>query len=242
MRIIKLFGLALGVAALNIVVFSPGFMGVSLGGGAMEAATGVTLLLASALALVGGSYVWLLKPAAPVPLKELDTPEDYAEALSRYRRVKALEEDVRLAIEQIERMEKKTETLRGVLGQRFAPGELSYRKFASAAGEVEKLFYLNIRSLLNRLHVFDESELRSIQNPKQARFSRELLQERTNVYNDYIGFVKSSLDSNEEILLKLDKLLLEISRLDSFEPGDIEQMACMQEIDSLIKQTKFYKQ
>jgi hypothetical protein len=43
-------------------------------------------------------------------------------------------------------------------------------------------------------------------------------------------------------LLKLDKLLLEISRLDSLEPGDIENMACMQEIDSLIKQTKYYKQ
>lgn len=42
-------------------------------------------------------------------------------------------------------------------------------------------------------------------------------------------------------MLKLDQLLLEISRLDSFEAGDIEQMPCMQEIDQLIKHTKLYR-
>jgi len=35
---------------------------------------------------------------------------------------------------------------------------------------------------------------------------------------------------------------LEISRLDGLEPGEIENMACMKEIDALIKQTKYYKQ
>jgi hypothetical protein len=242
MKIIKLAGLAIGVALLNVVIFSPGFVGLELGGGALSAAIGVTLLLASALVLLAGGYVWLLKPPTVLPPKQLIDPEDYEEALSRYRRVKVLEDDIRLAQEQIERMQKKTDTLRSVLAQRFDPEELSFKKFASVAGEVEKVFYLNVRSILNRLSVFDESELKRIQNPKQARFSRELLQEKTNVYNDYLGFVKSSLDTNEEILLKLDKLLLEISRLDSFEAGDIEQMACMQEIDTLIKQTKFYKQ
>ncbi|MNI99672.1 hypothetical protein D3C73_1588090 [compost metagenome] len=78
-------------------------------------------------------------------------------------------------------------------------------------------------------------------NQKNARFSTELLQERRTVYSEYLTFIKSSLATNEEIMLKLDKLLLEISRLDSFEPGDIENMPCMQEIDSLIKQTKLYK-
>lgn len=57
-----------------------------------------------------------------------------------------------------------------------------------------------------------------------------------------MSFVKTALHINEEILLKLDKLLLEISRLDSWEIGDIGQMPGMQEIDALIKQTQFYKQ
>jgi hypothetical protein len=241
-KYIKLLGLILGVVVLNIAVLSPGFLGVDIGGSALTTAFGVTLLFASALVLLYGSYVILLKQPVVIPVKHIKTHEDYVEALGQYRRVKSLEGDITLALEQLERIRKKKDTLMNVLNQRFDPTELSYKKFASVTLEVEKLFYLNVRSVLNRLNVFDESEFESVMNKKSTSFSPELLQEKTLVYNEYLSFVKGSLGSNEEILLKLDKLLLEISRLDSFEPGDIENMPCMQEIDSLIKQTKYYKQ
>ncbi|GAA3401487.1 hypothetical protein ACFFNY_13875 [Paenibacillus hodogayensis] len=241
-KYIKLFGLIVGVAVLNIIVFSPGIVGLEIGGGALATASGITLLLASAIALLYGSYVLLARQPEALPVKQISTHEDYVEALTRYRRVKPLEGDIRFALEQLERIRKKRETLMDVLNQRFEPGELSYKKFASVIREVEKLFYLNVRSMLNRLNVFDEAEFASVMTQKTARFSKQLMQEKTNLYNDFLAFLKYSLDNNEEILLKLDKLLLEISRLDSFEPGDIENMPCMQEIDSLIKQTKYYKQ
>jgi hypothetical protein len=241
-KFIKLLGLILGVSVLNILVLSPGFLGVEIGKNALATAFGVTLLLASMLFLFYGSYVLLFKPPAVIPIKQIQTHEDYVEALIRYRRVKALEDDITLALEQLDRMRKKQETLLNVLIQRFELNELSYKKFASVTQEVEKLFYLNVRSVLNRLNVFDESEFESVKSQKSSRFSRELLQEKTKMYNEHLSFVKNSLGTNEEILLKLDKLLLEISRLDSFELGDIENMPCMQEIDSLIKQTKYYKQ
>jgi hypothetical protein len=241
-KYIKLIGLIFGVVVLNIVVLSPGFIGVEIGGSALTTAIGVTMLSASALGLLYGSYTLMLKVPVVLPVKQIKTHEDYVEALTRYRRVKALEEDITLALEQLGRMKKKKETLLNVLNERFETTELSYKKFASVTQEVEKLFYLNVRSILNRLNVFDESEFEMVRSQKPTKFSPELLQEKTNVYNEYLSFVKNSLGTNEEILLKLDKLLLEISRLDSFEPGDIENMPCMQEIDSLIKQTKLYKQ
>ncbi len=241
-KYIKLLGIITGIVVLNILVLSPGFAGVEIGESALSTAFGVTLLFASALALSYGSYVLLFKPPVVLPVKQMKTHEDYVDALTHYRRVKVLEDDINLALGQLDRMRKKKDTLFNVLNERFDTAELSYKKFASVTQEVEKLFYLNVRSILNRLNVFDESEFKSIMSQKPSRFSRELHQEKTNVYNEYLSFVRSSLDTNEEILLKLDKLLLEISRLDSFEPGDIENMPCMQEIDSLIKQTKYYKQ
>jgi hypothetical protein len=241
-KYIKLIGLIAGVAVLNIVVFSPGFAGLAIGGSALATASGVTLLVASALALLYGSYILLARQPEAIPVKQIRTHEDYAEALTRYARIKPLEGDIRFALDQLERIRKKKETLLDVLNQRFESGELSYKKFASVIREVEKLFYLNVRSVLNRLHVFDEADFASVMTQKTTRYSKQLLQEKTNLYNEFLSFLKYSLDNNEEILLKLDKLLLEISRLDSFEPGDIENMPCMQEIDSLIKQTKYYKQ
>jgi hypothetical protein len=241
-KLIKLLGIILGVVVVNILVLSPGFIGVEIGGSALTTAFGVTFVFASALVLLYGSYILLFKPPVVLPVKQIKTHEDYVEALAHYRRVKVLEDDITLALEQLDRMRKKKITLLNVLDERFDTTELSYKKFASVTQEVEKLFYLNVRSILNRLHVFDESEFKSVMSHKPTPISRELLQEKTNVYNEYLSFVTSSLGTNEEILLKLDKLLLEISRLDSFEPGDIENMSCMKEIDSLIKQTKYYKQ
>lgn len=241
-KYIKLLGLILGVAVLNILVLSPGLLGVKIGDSALSTAFGVTILFASALVLLYGSYVLLFKSPVVIPVKEIKSHDDYVEALFHYKRIKGLGNDITLGLEQLDRMKKKKDTLINVLNQRFEPTELSYKKFASVTIEVEKLFYLNIRSMLNRLTIFDEVEFEKAMNHKSTTFSQKLLQEKINIVNDHISFMKSSLSSNEEILLKLDKLLLEISRLDSFELGDIENMPCMQEIDLLIKQTKYYKQ
>ncbi|WP_028550299.1 hypothetical protein [Paenibacillus sp. UNC451MF] len=241
-KYIKLMGLIISVVVVNILVLSPGFIGVKIGGSPLETAVGVTVLFASVLVLLYGSYALLFKTPAALPVKQIKTYEDYVEALTHYRKVKVLESDITLALRQLERIRKKKDTLLEILNQRFESTELSYIKFTSVTQEVEKLFYLNLRSVLNRLHVFDEAEYESVIVQKSTQLSPKILQERTIVYNEYMNFIKNSLSTNEEILLKLDKLILEISRLDSLEPGDIEAMPCMQEIDSLIKQTKHYKQ
>lgn len=241
-KYIKLLGLILGIVAVNVLAFSPGFIGLNFGESAFTTALSVTLLFGSVLALFYGSYTLLFRQPAVLPVKHIETHEDYVEALSFYRRIKVLEEDITLGLSQLSRMKKKKEALLNVLHQRFDPGELSYKKFASVTLEVEKLLYLNIRSVLNRLNVFDEADYASMMKSKSSTLPQKLFQEKTKVYNDYLSYVKNSLHTNEEILLKMDQLLLEISRLDSFEAGDIEQMPCMQEIDQLIRQTKLYRQ
>ncbi len=233
--------MAVAVSILNVVVLSPGLIGVGFGESALETAIGVTLPLASVVALLLGSYVVLQKPQPQPLLRQLQSREDFASALSRYKRIGLLQEDIELAIEQLDRVRKKKDTLLEVLSQRFQPGELSYSKFASAIAEVESLFYRNVRSVLNRLQAFDESEFEGPGSRRTARIPRELLQMRAEMLNEFLGFVKYSVGMNEEILLKLDRLLLEISRLDAFEPGDIEEMPCMREIDALIKQTRHYR-
>ncbi|MGQ8875401.1 hypothetical protein [Paenibacillus sp. TSA_86.1] len=241
-RYIQFFGLILGIVAVNVLAFSPGFAGMGFGESAFQTALSVTVLFGSVLALFYGSYNLLFKQPVVLPVRQIETHEDYVEALSFYRRIKILEEDITLGLSQLNRMKKKKETLMNVLHQRFDPGELSFKKFAMVTEEVEKLLYLNIRSILNRLNVFDEADYASMLKAKSSTIPQKLFQEKTKVYNDYLTYVKDSLHTNEEILLKLDQLLLEISRLDSVEAGDIERMPCMQEIDELIKHTKLYRQ
>lgn len=239
---LKMLGVVAGAAVINILALSPAFAGVTIGGSAFETALGVTLLAASAIAIIYGSYNWLYKTPIVLTTKPIQTREDYVGALAPYGRIRVLSEDISVALEQMDRMDKKKATLLKVLHQRFEPGEMSFAKFSSVADEVENLFYLNIKSVLNRLGVFDEAEYERVMTRKSARYSPKLLQEKTDFYNDYLSYIKHAIGTNEEMLLQLDKLLLEISRLDSIEPGEIEQMPAMVEIDSLIKQTKYYKQ
>ncbi|EFU43235.1 hypothetical protein PVOR_04023 [Paenibacillus vortex V453] len=241
---VKLLLLMAVIAMVNVVLVSPGLLGFHIGGdSAFETASVVTVWVVSALLLFYGSYALLFKSPAVKPIKTIQTREDYINSLHHYRHVKVLKNDIDLALDQLERIEKKRSALLSVLGERFEPTELSYKKFMAVIDEVEKLFYLNIRGILNKLGAFTASDFTNMSNPqKSARLSSKVAQKKTELYQEYLAYVAGYLDANEEIMLKLDKLLLEISLLGSSDYRDVEDMPCMKEIDALIKQTKLYKQ
>ena len=136
----------------------------------------------------------------------------------------------------------KNRIIRDILLQIFSASEMSFKKFDGVISEVERIFYMNLRSILNKMNAFDEEDYNFISERRESRdFSEEFMEEKINVYNEYITFVKSATEDNEQILLKLDKLLLEISGLNSVESGQLEEMAGMREIDDLIKQAKHYR-
>ncbi len=239
----RLIGLVAAVALTDVVALSPGLLGLRLSGDSpFEAALGVTVLLMSLLVLLYGSFrLLLVSPRPPADLR-LNVPDDYLEALRRYRRVKAMKISVMLAIDQIDRLEKKKAALFELLGQRFDPNEMSYRRFGSVIREVGNLFYANVRGMLGKLRVFDASEYdRFAGADGRQQLPGKLAKERSELYQEYVAYVSGAVGANEEILLKLDKLLLETSRLGGADFEEIEAMPGMTEIDELIRQTKYYR-
>lgn len=239
---LKLVILIISIVLINVLVLSPGLLGVRLfGESALQTATAFAVLTASMLALLYGIYQLFFKPTVIVPIKELKAEEDYVLAFNQYKNMKMLKKEISFALEQVPRLKRKKESLLRVLNQRFEPNEISYKKFTNVIIQVEKLFYLNLSNILNKVSVFDEAEYKHVLEHNTSRFTKKILLEKTELYKEYITFINKSLNINEEILLDLDKLLLEISKLNSFEVEDIDNMACMKEIENLIKQTKFYK-
>jgi len=243
--LIRLLGLNLGIAAANIIVFSPRFLDVGIirpGVGALEAAFGCAFLALSASGLAYGNYRLLSEPENAIPIGPKSTKEDYIEALSEYRDLETFEINIGILLDQIDRLQKKNKTIRDILLQIFSASEISYQKFDEVIAEVENIFFKNIRSIINKLNAFDEDDYIFIRKQRDTgAFSEEIMEEKFKVYNEYITFVKEATEDNEEILLKLDKLLLEISGLNCIESGELERMAGMIEIDNLIKQAKYYK-
>jgi len=234
---IKLLGLNLGIAAANIVVLSE-----VVGGGVLATAFGSAFVFLSGAGLIYGNYRLLSEPESVTPTHKIVTVEDYAEKLNDHRDLKTFEQTIDLLLDQIERLQNKNKIIRDILLQIFSASEMSYKKFDGVIAEVEKIFFMNIRSILNKMNAFDEDDYNFIRKKRDSGdFSEQFMKEKIEVYNEYITFVKAAAENNEQILLKLDKLLLEISSLNSVESGQLEQMAGMIEIDNLIKQTTNYK-
>ena len=261
-KLIKLSELILGTAAANVITFSPRLIGLELlGASALETAFGVTFIFLSLAVLSYGSYeiltkqekevhnnkIWtvyeiLIGPEKEVHSDKIWTLEDYIEELNIHRKLKTFEKTIDLLLGQIKRLQKKNKTIRDILLEIFSASEMSYKKFDAVIAEVEKIFFMNIRSILNKLDAFDEEDYSFVRKKyEEGSFSPEISKEKIKVFNEYISFVKAAAEDNEQILLKLDKLLLEISGLNSIESGQLEQMAGMIEIDNLIKQAKYYK-
>jgi hypothetical protein len=240
--LIRLLALNLGIAAANIAVFSSGLLAVDLFGSALEKAFGSAFLVLSGSGLVYGNYKLLSEPEKAIPIGAKSTKEDYVEALNDHRGLETFERNIDLLFDQIERLQKKNKTIRDILLQIFNASEISYQKFDAVIAEVENIFFKNIRSIINKLNAFDEDDYNFIKKQRNSgAFSEEIMEEKFKVYNEYIRFVKEATEDYEQILLKLDKLLLEISGLNCIESGELEQMAGMIEIDNLIKQAKYYK-
>ena len=239
---VRLLSLNLGIAAANIIVFSPGLIGLELGASALAAASGSTIIFLSGAGLFYGNYKLLSEPENPIPVNQISTVEGYIGALNDQRDLKTFEKNIELLLDQIERLQKKNKTIREILLQIFSASEIAYKKFDAVIAEVEKIFFMNIRSVLNKLNAFDEDDYNFVRSRQEAgAFSEQFMEEKLKVYYEYIKFVNAATEDNEQILLKLDKLLLEISGLNSIESGELEQMAGMIEIDNLIKQAKYYK-
>ena len=239
---VRLLSLNLGIAAANIIVFSPGLIGLELGASALAAASGSTIIFLSGAGLFYGNYKLLSEPEKSIPISQISTAEGYIEALNDQRELKTFEKSIELLLDQIERLQKKNKTIREILLQIFSASEIAYKKFDAVIAEVERIFFMNIRSVLNKLNAFDEDDYNFVRSRQEAgAFSEQFMEEKLEVYYEYIKFVNAATEDNEQILLKLDKLLLEISGLNSIESGELEQMAGMIEIDNLIKQAKYYK-
>lgn len=142
----------------------------------------------------------------------------------------------------MEHLKKKKKKIFDLLSQKFDVIDEVYEKFKTTIFDVEYVFFANIKSILNKINAFDEEDYERMHNLfAQKKFSTEIITSKMNIYNEYISFVKNAIEDNEEILLKLDALLLEISKFDTLEIGEIDNMKEIKEMDELIRKSRYYR-
>lgn len=229
------------IALTNIALFSNAFLGLSLfEGSILSISTAWTALAVSGAAFIKGNSEILKKKETHLLTKNIHSLEDcifvFEEAIQNGD---VFDENITRNIEQIKRFNRKQETIKEILLQKFSADEMSYQKFEGVLTDVENVIYVNVRSILNKISAFDVVEYEAME--KNGFKGNNFSQEKLDIYNEYIDFVNNATRTNEEILLKLDKILLEISKYNSLEDGDIKKLPAIMEMDELIKNAKLYK-
>lgn len=229
------------IVLINIALFSNAFFGLSLTSGTTLSITiAWAVVLGSVLAFLKGNLSILRKPETRLLLQNIQSLDGciavFEEAIHNGD---VFDENILKNIEQIKRFRRKFTTIQDILLQKFSANEMSYQKFSGVLQEVERVIYMNMRSILNKISAFDMDEYEAMQ--KKGTRGDELSQEKMNIYNTYIAYVNDATKTNEDILLKLDRLLLEISQYNSLEGGDVQKLPAMIEMDDLIQHANLYK-
>lgn len=237
----QLLLLNLAIVIINIILFSNVFLGFSLfKGTALTIGISWATVLLSAGAFVKGNMSILKNDEMLLLTKDVKTLSDCESVLEEaLYNGDVFDDNIKKNIDQIKRFSRKYNTINDILLQKFSADEMTFQKFSDVLKEVEKVVYMNMRSILNKISAFDIDEYESIQKNKIDR--KTIPQEKLDIYDKYIQFVNEATDINEEILLKLDKMILEISEYNTIDGGDIKKMPAIIEMDELIKNAKHYK-
>lgn len=240
-KILKIVGLNAGIALLNILLLSPGLVNIWKFG-TLGIALGGTEIFMSIVVFFYGNYMFVMEKNKPTKITEIKNHEDCILALKQAYGKKTFDNDIPIILEQVERLIKKKEKIFDLLLHKFNLIDETFEKFKSTIFDVEYIFYANTKSIINKINAFDEEDYDRIRFDSSAkRFSAQVITSQLNIYNEYINFVKEAIEDNEELIIKLDALLLEISKFDSLEVGEIENMKEIKEMDELIRKSKYYR-
>ena len=229
------------IVLANIVLFSNAFIGLTLfEGSVLSISIAWTAVLVSVYVFFKENTTILNKSETLSLLQNINSLDScisvFEEAIHNGD---VFDENILKNIEQIKRFKRKCETINDILLQKFSVNEISYQKFHGVLKDVENVIYMNMRSILNKTAAFDVDEYEAMQ--KKGVRGEKIFEEKMKIYNEYIEFVNEATKTNEAILLKLDKMLLEISRYNSLEDGDVQKLPAIIELDELIKNANLYK-
>lgn len=245
----KILGLIVGTCLIYMLIFGRPFLNLRLaiiGGDALRSALGITLAVAAAPV-----FIYLLRRILIAPEltlteakeqgKSFTTLEDCDAAIDTYIKtnIATFREDLGAMRGQTARMLKKEVTVQGILTDKFDAGEMTYAKFAAAVSSAKEIMITNIKCVIQRISAFDEEDFDEA-GKIAASPNEKIAAARRDILNEYRSFVKQASANNEEIILRMDQLILELTKLNTLSGVDLSEVDALKELDALIKGTKLY--
>ena len=173
------------------------------------------------------------------------TTDSIRKVLKRYMHTETVGVYARNGMSILEDDERKAAFFHSTLDRKFEHGSLSWEKFAVAANTTHKAVLGNCAALANRIQTFDYLEYRHLtRTERNAAHKRgepldATQQEKLALMRSSLADMDALVHANEQLLLELDKLAAELSKLSDVDVND-ESDRIVGEIRTLIDETKYY--
>lgn len=239
----KLFAANAAFAAAEVILFSPGLIGLTpFSANIFAAAASIAVGAVSVPSFILMNRVLLAeKKAQFVQIDEEDAGRKAMSLLEEYGSGKVLGGIARSAAEQAQRMEKNQFTFEQLVVRRFGTGTLSYQKFMDVIRCAGDALEKGIVRIANKMLIFDEKEYRNLCSEayKLDDIPDQIQEEKRKLYEENLKDMRLILEKNEKVLLEVGQLMTEMSEMDYTEQ-DIDGVAA--QIRELLGQLEYYSQ
>lgn len=195
---VKLAIATLILAIIDVIIFSPGIVGLSFESNMIL----FCLAIIINIALLVAEYIYLTHSTVAkygYDLDRLKNTNDYKDALeSKLRRNSPFYEEVKQALTQLDSITRKKSVLNELLEQN---NQEHFTALIDLGNQATNFLFNNIRKILNRIAIFDSD----IGNALEA---------------EHKTYIKKLLSSNENVLIEFNKLLTEVSQMDNTTSDD----------------------
>ena len=164
------------------------------------------------------------------------TPEGVRLMLTDYRSDCVLGQVAQDALAQKDRLESQFESYRRLVERRFGKGTLSAEKYLAVESSANDALQNSYLRIANRMEAFDSREYMSFTTGayREDSIPDHVQEQRWELYNQNLTYMKDCLADNEHILAGMDRLMLKLADSDSAEPDTTE------EIETLEQQLAYY--
>lgn len=178
-----------------------------------------------------------------------DTSGDISKVMRRYVGDSAVGKYAQGVIDVLDSAEIKHRSLFAELDSTFQRGSISWEKFAAPSHAALDAILCNSALLANRIQTFDTAAYLRLQNTMGTEWRRrdditnqtnQTREERWRLFKSTLASFDSMLETNECLLLELDKLLAELVTLTASSPTE-DSDYIIEEIRRLVDEAKYYK-
>ena len=166
------------------------------------------------------------------------TPEGIMQMLSDYRIDYILGTIASDACRQKERLTRQQESYRRLVERRFGRGTLSAEKYLSVEKSSNEAMQNSFLRIANRMEAFDTREYMHFRSGayKYDSIPNHVQEQRQEIYEENLRFMKDCLADNEHILAGMDRLMLKLADAEISDENSITE-----EIAQLEKQLEYYR-